>query len=297
MDDLTQQGLQPDEPAIDSEAIGTGKADDTSANAHRQRRMFFITFGSIVFVGLALTTLYLGGRVMETRASGATASKPLPVSTPTDVAAVKPAEPPVKPAVQNEAKPQETTKNQLVAEAKPAPAPSQPAPAPESKPVPAPVSKPQLVAVAKPAPEVPKPPPVLESKPAAKPKSEPVKAAPVKAEPVKPAPPAAVAAQPSAPKHSEEHAILHRDPKPYDGPILKPQPGQIYVQVGAYSPNYTGSFLSILEKKGIHGVVAPGPSQDVNRVLVGPLPDPSTVKNTHGELQKAGLNDAFARKY
>ena len=85
--------------------------------------------------------------------------------------------------------------------------------------------------------------------------------------------------------------MLHRDPKPYDGPILKPQPGQIYVQVGAYSPNYTGSFLTILEKKGFHGMVAPGPSQDVNRVLVGPFPDPSVVKNTHGELEKAGLNE------
>src|SRR5579863_7682627 len=112
MDDLTPQGPPPAEPAIDSDAIGTGKADDTSANAHRQRRMFFITFGSIVFVGLALTILYLGGRVMETRASGATASKPLPVSTPIQAAAAKPVEAAVKPAVQNEAKPPETSKTQ-----------------------------------------------------------------------------------------------------------------------------------------------------------------------------------------
>ena len=293
MDDLTPQGPPPAEPAIDSEAIGTGKADDTSADAHRQRRMFFITFGSIVFVGLALTTLYLGGRVMETRASGATARKPQPVSAPTQAAAIKPAEAPVKPAMQNEAKLPETAKTQLVEEIKPAPPPRPAAPVPESKPASPPVSKPQLVAVAKPAPEVSKPAPEV-SKPMPVPQPKP---APPKSEPVKPATPPTVAAQPPAPKHLEERTMLHRDPKPYDGPILKPQPGQIYVQVGAYSPNYTGSFLTILEKKGFHGMVAPGPSQDVNRVLVGPFPDPSVVKNTHGELEKAGLNDAFARKY
>ena len=247
--------------------------------------MFFITFGSIVFAGLALTILYLGGRVMETKA----APKP-----PVPVVAAKAPDIPVKTVLKNEAKKTEVPKPQLVAENKPAPAPSKSVPAVESKPVPAPPAKP-VVADVKPAPQIQKPLVVAKAKEQPKPETKlPLVS---KAEPKPAPPPTNTVAAPSAAKHPESNGILQRDTKPYGGPFLKPQPGQVYVQVGAYSPNYTGSFLAILEKKGFHGVVAAGPSQDVNRVLVGPFADASAVKNTNGELGKAGLNDSFPRKY
>jgi cell division septation protein DedD len=299
MEDLTPQSPETGPPAIDSEVAGTDKADDTSASAQRQRRMFFITFGSIVFLGLALTVMYLGGRVMETRAAAETASKLPPVAHP--IASKPPATVPKSP---------EVTKPQLVAAAKPAPAPPLPQPVPESKQVPASAPKPQPATDSKTAPAALKPIAIPQSK-TAQPPAPPAKAPAVmnasltqkpqtnpvllaKSEPIKPA----AAAQPaSAPKAHGEKGILYRDSKAYSGPFLSPHPGETYVQVGAYSPNYTKSFLAILEKKGFHGVVAQGPSQDVNRVLVGPFPDSSAMQNTHGDLGKAGLTDAFARKY
>jgi hypothetical protein len=341
MDDNTPQEHLPGEsPATDAEAPVAEKAEDAAADAHRQRRMFFITFGSIVFAGLALTILYLGGRVMETRA----APKP-----PAPVVAAKPADAPVKTVFKEEAKKTEVPKPQLVVENRPAPAPIKSVPVIETKPVPAPSAKP-VVADVKPAPQIQKPlvvakaeeqpkpetklplvakaepipappPPNLVAAPPAKPAVADVKPPPqiqkplvvakakeqpkpetklplvAKAEPKPAPPPANTVAAPPAAKRPESNGILQRDAKPYNGPFLKPQPGQVYVQVGAYSPNYTGSFLAILEKKGFHGVVAAGPSQDVNRVLVGPFADASAVKNTNGELGKAGLNDSFPRKY
>jgi hypothetical protein len=343
--------------------------------------MFFITFGSIVFVGLALTIVYLGGRVMETRAAGALASKPQPVAQqdatkpaviePVQTAIANP-EPPEEPAAQNEPKKTEDPKPQLVAEAKPAPpapkalpvlegkpasasAPTAPKPLPvsESKPSSALAAKPSIIAnipatpkpqanpsqvasiaPVKPAapPANPTPPPAAAKHPEdhgvanpsqaasiapAKPAAPPANPTPPPAAgkgpedhgvanlsqaasiaPAKPAaPPANPTPPPAAAKHPEDHGVLTRAQKPYDGPFLKPHPGDRYVQVGAYSPNYTGSFLAILEKKGFHGTVASGPSEDVNRVLVGPFSDPDVMKNTYGQLGKAGLAGSFGRKY
>jgi hypothetical protein len=345
MEDLTPQDPQPGEPAIASGEVGPGQADDTSALAQRQKRMFFITFGSIVFVGLALTIVYLGGRVMETRAAGALASKPQPVAQqdatkpaviePVQTAIANP-EPPEEPAAQNEPKKTEDPKPQLVAEAKPAPpapkalpvlegkpasasAPTAPKPLPvsESKPSSALAAKPSIIAnipatpkpqanpsqVASIAPVKPAAPPANPTPPpaAAKHSEDHGVANPSQAASIAPAKPAAPPANPTPPpaaaKHPEDHGVLTRAQKPYDGPFLKPHPGDRYVQVGAYSPNYTGSFLAILEKKGFHGTVASGPSEDVNRVLVGPFSDPDVMKNTYGQLGKAGLAGSFGRKY
>jgi len=309
MEDLTLQDSQPGKPQVDAAESGIDKAGDPADAAQKQRRTFFIAFGSVVFAGLALTALYVGSRVVETRAAGALAKAtppevPAATYTPAPIApapiaparapapiapktaAVKPVELAPKPLVRNEARKPEEPKPQLVAEVKPSPPPvHQPQPTAPIKapPKPQPRPEPKPVTVAK-AQEVPKP----SAPPAAK--SEPIKPA------SHPAPhPAVVAAiQTSSP---DPAGALRRDSKPYDGPLLRPQPGQVYVQVGAYSPNYTGSFLAVLERKGFHGVVAAGPSQEVNRILVGPFQDYSTIKNTHQELGRAGLSDAFARKY
>lgn len=293
MEDLTEKGLEP--ASIPAEPEGEGKpvTADKAAGAQRERRIFFFSFGAILFMGLALGVLYLGGRVMETKAAGKTPSIQPPVVVVER--AVVPEVKPDKAAKQVEVEKAPIVENvpapQLVAAVKPPVAAPAPAPQPVAavKPfVAAPSATPKPVSAEKAVVQqaaMPKPAPVVSKPPADPPTVAKVAVSVVPA--IHAAPRVEVAMD----------GNLTRSPKPYDGPFLNPKQGDRYVQVGAYSPNYTPSFLAVLERKGFHGVVAPGPAQDVYRVLLGPFADGAAIQDAFAELGKAGITDAFDRNY
>jgi cell division protein FtsN len=279
MEDLTEKGPESvyavPEPEVDAKQGSAEKA----ASSQRERRIFFFSFGAILFVGIALGVLYLSGRVMETKA----AAKPESTQPPLAAMAVRHAAVPETKPPAAAATPVEAIKAP-VAQPVPAPLPVAVAKAPAVEPV----APPRTVPVEKAAVERPK----MATPPQAAPK--PVVDSPVIAKATIPVAPVIHA----APKHEiAMDGNLTRAPKPYGGPFLKPNVGDTYVQVGAYSPNYTPSFLAILEKKGFHGVVAPGPAADVYRVLVGPFAERTAMKNTFAQLEKVGITDAFDRIY
>lgn len=342
MEDVTGQGPQPNEAPINSEPSGPDEIAEALAASKRQRRIFFLSFGTILFMGLALAILYLGGRVMETKAAGTSVPKSQPVAAPAvaqppiiaaaktgpmplppAIAETKIAEtkatlapkpeviakavvvpetkPPAfgeaknapgsKPAAAADAKNVASPKPAAVAEAKNAPG-SKPAAVADAKSVPS--SKPVAVAEAKNAP-TPKPPAAIQAQTKPNPQTNPPVIA--KTQTVKAVPVASVVPARTAREESIIDGNLPRAQNPYDGPLLKPHSGDTYVQVGAYSPNYTPSFLQVLEKRGFHPVVAPGPAADVYRVLIGPFGDHTAMKSAFSQIQKAGISDAFDRMY
>jgi hypothetical protein len=53
----------------------------------------------------------------------------------------------------------------------------------------------------------------------------------------------------------------------------------------------------VLTKKGFPTVLAPGPTEGVFRVLVGPLTDANAIARTRTSLEKAGFDGAIVRRY
>ena len=95
-------------------------------------------------------------------------------------------------------------------------------------------------------------------------------------------------------------AMLSSLPKasqPYSGPMIEPKPGELYVQVGAYGPSYTPSFLALLEGRGFQASVALGATPDVYRILVGPISNHDELQRTFDRLQQAGFTGAVNRTY
>jgi len=108
--------------------------------------------------------------------------------------------------------------------------------------------------------------------------------------PAPPAPeakPAAPAAQASPPIGAEAQ------PAPYS----EPRPGQTFLQVAAVRRGDAERLVATLKQKGFAAVIAPGPSETVFRVLVGPLNDPDEIAQTRKALEEAGYHSAYVRKY
>jgi len=75
-----------------------------------------------------------------------------------------------------------------------------------------------------------------------------------------------------------------------------PAPGQVFLQATAGKPRDAELVAGVLRKKGFPVVLAPGPTDTVLRVLVGPLPDSEAVAKTRAELEAAGFKP-FIRRY
>ena len=84
--------------------------------------------------------------------------------------------------------------------------------------------------------------------------------------------------------------------KRYSGPMIEPKQGERYLQIGAYGPTFTRGFVEELKDQGFHPVVAAGPSEDVYRVLIGPL-DVASLESTQAQLERAGITGTMPRKY
>jgi len=124
--------------------------------------------------------------------------------------------------------------------------------------------------------EAPVPPPTVEPKP---PAVKPERVAEIKT-PV-PAP------QPADVAPSEDLAGL---------PTITPQAGQRYIQIGALIPKAAHRYLDGLKLSQLDPHIAPGPTPELVRVLVGPFRDRDSSAAVQAQLDAQGIQN-FVRVY
>jgi cell division septation protein DedD len=109
----------------------------------------------------------------------------------------------------------------------------------------------------------------------------------------KPAPPVIVTREPEPPP-----VVLYQEPPAMVEPPLlaDPKPGSVYIQMAAVEKGVAVIFAEGLRKRGLAAFVAPGPSEKIFRVLIGPLPDPASYLRAKDEVDRIGLA-TFARKF
>ncbi|MCL6546316.1 MAG: SPOR domain-containing protein [Bryobacteraceae bacterium] len=78
--------------------------------------------------------------------------------------------------------------------------------------------------------------------------------------------------------------------------VTEPPRGTVFLQVSAQDLANARVFAEALSQRGFRSIIAPGPTRDVFRVLVGPLEGPEQVAKTREELKAAGF-DSIVRKY
>jgi cell division septation protein DedD len=71
--------------------------------------------------------------------------------------------------------------------------------------------------------------------------------------------------------------------------ITEPRPGQTFLQVSAVSKPDAELLVEVLNKRGFHSIVAPGPNETIFRVLVGPSPNDAELSKTRAALEQAGF--------
>jgi cell division septation protein DedD len=70
--------------------------------------------------------------------------------------------------------------------------------------------------------------------------------------------------------------------------LVTPQPGERYLQVAAVSPHMVLTYVDSLRTANLDAVVAPGPTPDVLRILVGPFSDQNSMDQAKAQLEAAG---------
>lgn len=82
------------------------------------------------------------------------------------------------------------------------------------------------------------------------------------------------------------------------GPVstAEPQAGQTFLQVSAVAKAEAEILTELLVKKGFRAIVAPGPTDKLFRVLVGPAKDTTELGKMKGDLELAGFK-SIIRKY
>jgi SPOR domain len=108
----------------------------------------------------------------------------------------------------------------------------------------------------------------------------------------KPVAPASVAATP-------EIVQAARDPKPakrkdsaaqpFKRHDASPRAGEKYLQIAAFGPRALDGFLKTLEGQGLHPVVAPGPVDNVYRILIGPFPNSAVLEEARSSMKASGI--------
>ena len=78
--------------------------------------------------------------------------------------------------------------------------------------------------------------------------------------------------------------------------VVTPQAGERYLQVAAVTPHMVLTYVDSLRKTNLEAVVAPGPTPDLLRVLVGPFSDRDSLDKAKAQLEAAGKHP-FLRDY
>ncbi len=106
--------------------------------------------------------------------------------------------------------------------------------------------------------------------------------------------PAVAQTPPPAPPAPEAKAP---DAQTTDAPLFDlPTAGQVYIQVGAVEKGIAAIWSEGLRTHGLKAFAAPGPSEKIFRVLIGPLPTPAAYQHAKDVLDKIGLA-MFGRRY
>jgi cell division septation protein DedD len=71
--------------------------------------------------------------------------------------------------------------------------------------------------------------------------------------------------------------------------------GKVYLQVGAVDRGLAAIWGEGLSTHGLDAFVAPGPSDKMWRVVIGPLPNPEAFQRAKAKLDELGIN-TFGRK-
>lgn len=92
--------------------------------------------------------------------------------------------------------------------------------------------------------------------------------------------------------------VLNQEPAPVvEAPLFAdPKNGSVYIQMGAVEKGVAVIFAEGLRKRGLAAFVAPGPSDKIFRVLIGPLADAAAYVKAKDTVDKIGLA-TFARKF
>lgn len=103
-------------------------------------------------------------------------------------------------------------------------------------------------------------------------------------------PPIAVAAKPALIAAPAGAVAIRVEPaQGYAGPVIRPNPGETYLQVGAFGPSFTQGFLDRLARQHFRPVVAQSPQSNVFRILIGPLNRGRNLRLCMRQLNQAGL--------
>jgi hypothetical protein len=78
--------------------------------------------------------------------------------------------------------------------------------------------------------------------------------------------------------------------------FANPVPKVLYIQMGAVEKGIAVVFAEGLRKRGFESFVAPGPNEQIFRVLIGPFQDADAYRAAKASLNEIGIN-TFARRY
>lgn len=113
------------------------------------------------------------------------------------------------------------------------------------------------------------------------------------APPPQPAAASPVAEPPVTTPRSEPLTVVTPD----DGiPMITPQTGERYIQVGALNQEATRRFVQRLRNEKLDPHVASGPTPELMRVLIGPFDNRDALNERKAQLETEGI-DTFVREY
>jgi hypothetical protein len=99
-----------------------------------------------------------------------------------------------------------------------------------------------------------------------------------------------------------------KEPAPAEKPVVQtasvpepavfsnPSANALYLQMGAVEKGVAVIMVDGLRKRGFPAFAAPGPTEVIFRVLIGPLADGESFRITKERIEQIGLN-SFVRKY
>ena len=129
-------------------------------------------------------------------------------------------------------------------------------------------------------------PPPVESKPV----ELPAPVAPVA--PIAKTDPPATTDQPPATVNQKPATSHHPPPsnhQPFTRHEASPRAGERYLQIAAFGPKALDGFLRTLEGQGLHPLVAPGPLDNIYRILVGPFPNTMELEEARSLIKSSGV--------
>jgi hypothetical protein len=104
-------------------------------------------------------------------------------------------------------------------------------------------------------------------------------------------PPEPVLVSPALPEPQEQVKINSAAPL-----FAQAVTGQVYLQIGVVEKGLAAIWAEGLRTHGLNAFVAPGPGDNLWRVLIGPLPDPQAYQRAKDVLDTLGIT-TFGRRY